>query len=140
MALADIPLKCEADGFVGSVADDGSVDNRQQHNVEPCLEEPVLEGLVDATTQTPDLFRSDQVVMHSLSSSASGGRNVGMADEIDGKHQEREAKTVIRTGLGRDDLAQRAGNILVSKGSLGDGLGEDRVSAGDAGSNDEAGE
>lgn len=46
--------------------------------------------------------------------------------------QERETETIVGTSLRRDDLSQRARNKLVSKGTLGYGLRQDRISASNA--------
>jgi hypothetical protein len=63
-----------------------------------------------------------------------------MLNQVRGQHKEWEPETVVGTGLGRDDLTERSSDVFIGEGSLGDGLRENWVGAGDAGSDDEGGE
>jgi hypothetical protein len=51
-----------------------------------------------------------------------------VSNQIRCQQQERKPKAIVGTSFRRNDLSQGTWNVLVGKRSLGDGLGENRIS------------
>ena len=136
------PLEGELDGLAGGEADDGAVDHGHDDVVDPGLHNPVLEGLAGTAADATNLLRGSdhQVVTANVGAGQGLGDRIGVAHEVDGEHEEREAEPVVDAGLGGDDLTDFSGHVLVGKGTLGDGLGQDGIGRGAGGGEGEAGE
>lgn len=60
-----------------------------------------------------------------------------MSDEEGCEHEHGELEEIVGARLRRDAVSKAFGDVFVGKGSLGDGLGQDRVVASDAGADDQ---
>ncbi|KAI6755523.1 hypothetical protein HG531_004629 [Fusarium graminearum] len=130
------------------VGTDGSTaaDEEETHGCrekDPSLNKPVLQGLGNTTSKTTNLTSTCHESVGSgttLSSLGASTRDVSMLNEVCCEHQEGKSEAVVGTGLGGNDLSERSSDVFIGKGTFCNGLGEDGIGAGDAGTDDESGE
>ncbi|TLD26804.1 hypothetical protein PspLS_05110 [Pyricularia sp. CBS 133598] len=154
VALVVDPLlaQAEPDHLAAAKADHGAVDDGQEDGVQPRLEEPVPEDGTNAAVETTNVTGAfEETVCHLGAGSRSirgavavfrrledQTRELGVAHEIGGQHQEGKDEAVVGTGLGADNLTQRTRHVLVGKGALGDGLAQHGIRRREARGDDEA--
>ena len=131
--VGSVPPQTVLDGHPAAVTDNDAVDDAQEYNVQPRLEEPLRDGLAHAAAQPADFLRAPNELqrprrdltrdsIRDLTVRVPSPRDVRVTDKIHRQHEEREAEAVVGAGLGRDDVAQRLGDELLRKGALCDGL------------------
>ena len=132
----------KADDVHATVANDDTNDDGHDDNVEPSFNNPLFKRLGKTSTKTTDLLLPLEKLHSMLRRSREpllevDTLEVGMSDQVGSQQQEGKPETIVGTRLGGDELAECSRDVLVGEGTLGDGLGEDGIRAGNAGADDQ---
>jgi hypothetical protein len=136
-----LPLESKLDALTCHKANEATIYCRHDDIVEPCLEKPVSNGLANSSTETANVSPCPgHKPVSNVVAVRSRGDRLGMSQEVYGQHEERKPESIVEARLCGDDLTQGTSDVLVCKWTLGDGLGQDRIRAGDGGGDSQSGE